>query len=333
MSWTEVVGHDWAVDVLAAAITHDRVGHAYLFTGPAQIGKTTLALKFAQALNCSSTAARPCGTCRSCNLIASGRHPDVTHIEPTISARGKASIKIEQMRDLQRSLQLAAYEGPYKVAIISGFEAANVNAANAFLKTLEEPPSNTVLLLTTTDGDMLLDTIKSRCRVVSMRPVSAEKIAQTLLTNQANAEQAHQLAHIANGRIGWAIAAVTDASILQLRLDELTKLSSILEQPIVARFKSAELLAKKPEALANTLNVWLTWWRDLLMVSSGLADQSVINIDQFDVLAARANAWSDSEVKTSLDATMTALWQLERNVNIRLALENLLLTYPTLVTA
>ena len=328
-AWDNIIGHDWAVEVLSAAIEHNRVGHAYLITGPEQVGKTTLAVTFAQALNCTHADNRPCGTCRSCQLIASGRHPDVTIVEPEISARGKASIKIEAMRELQRSLQLAAYEGPYKIAIISGFDAANMNAANAFLKTLEEPPANTVLILTATDGDTLLDTIKSRCRVVAIRPIAIPIIEQALCTRwQIAPERAKQLAHLANGRLGWALQAAEQGELLAHNDDQLSLLQTILQQNLVERFQQAEALAKQPEKLAELLNVWLTWWRDLLMVASDSAESATINIVHQAQFAQLATIWPLATIKQSLNQTLDTLWQLDHNVNIRLAMETLLLSYP-----
>ena len=152
--WNRIVGHDWAVDILRAAIRHERVGHAYLITGPAQVGKTTLARTFAQALNCQAAdvAARPCGKCRPCQLIAADRHTDVRLLQPEVGSRGNPIIKIDQIRTLQQELSLAAYEARWKVAILRQFEAANASAANAFLKTLEEPPRQVVLLMTATDA-------------------------------------------------------------------------------------------------------------------------------------------------------------------------------------
>lgn len=325
--WQKIIGHEWAVEMLAGAIQHDRIGHAYLITGPAQVGKTTLAITFAMALNCLSDGTRPCGTCRPCTLIASGKYPDVSMVEPEISNRGKKTIKIDTMRDLQRKLQLAAVEARYKIGIISEFDAANTNAANAFLKTLEEPPGETVLILTATEADALLDTIKSRCRVVGVRPIPTEQIQQALVTRwHVSAEQAHLLAHLANGRLGWAVDASQDPALIQLRLDQLTLLHEILGSNIVSRFKHAEKLAKQPDKLFDLLNIWLTWWRDLVLLFND--SENLINIDERTRLEQLMAIWPAEDILTSLNQTKSTLWQLERNVNIRLALENLFLTYP-----
>lgn len=325
--WQQVIGHDWAVEVLSGAIEHDRVGHAYLITGPAQVGKTTLAKIFAQALNCEHADARPCGRCRQCMLMRAERHPDVRFLEPEVSGRGKLSIKIDAIRDLQRGLQLAAYEGRFKVVIVRGFDAANRNAANAFLKTLEEPPSNTVLILTASDADTLLDTIKSRCRVVGIRPIPAATIQQALVTRwHVPHEKARLLANLANGRLGWAVNAAQDATILDDRNQQLNMLHELLAGDLIARFKLADRLARTAETLPTLLNMWLGWWRDLFLVSSGSGQ--IANVDERERLAHLAVHWQQPSIQKSLNQTSAALWQLEKNANPRLVLETLFLTYP-----
>lgn len=327
--WQQVIGHDWAVEVLSGAIKHDRVGHAYLITGPAQVGKTTLAKLFAQALNCDGERieSRPCGRCRQCMLMKAGRHPDLRFIEPEVSARGRRSIKIDTIRELQRGLQLAAYEGRYKVVVIRGFEAANRNAANAFLKTLEEPPSNTILILTATEADTLLDTIKSRCRVVGIRPIPTHIIQQALITRwHVPHDKAVLLANVANGRLGWAVAAAQDQTLLDHRNQQIKQLQELLASGLVARFKVAEKLAKKADALPLMLNIWLGWWRDLFLVKGGSG--LISNVDEREQLEQFSAEWEPKNIHDSLNQTKIALWQLEKNANVRLVLETLFLTYP-----
>ena len=253
-NWHNIIGHEWAVRLLAGAIRHDRVGHAYLITGPSQVGKTTLARTFAQALNCTAVSEiRPCGACRACQLIASDRHPDVRVLLPEVSGRGKKSIKIDQIRQLQQALSLAPYEARTKVAIIKDFDAANVNAANAFLKTLEEPPNNVVLLLTASDADVLLATITSRCRTVGLRPLPAALIEENLMIRwRVDADQAQLLAHIADGRLGWAVQASQDNVFLQARETQIMTLHEALNGRRVARFALADKLARKPEMLPDS---------------------------------------------------------------------------------
>ncbi len=330
-AWNQIVGHEWAVQLLAGAIRHGRTGHAYLLTGPEQIGKTTLARTFAQALNCEAAEAqRPCGQCRSCTLIAADRHPDVRLLLPEVSGRGKLTIKIEPIRELQQSLSLSAHEGRTKVAILKRFDAAGPGAANAFLKTLEEPPANVMLLLTANNADTLLPTINSRCRTLALRPLPTTLVEESLMARWGvKADDAHLLAHLADGRLGWAVNAAQDPALLEARAGQLAILKEAMGGNRVQRFALAEKLAAKPEGLPDLLRTWLTWWRDagLLAYSQGKVG-AISNIDEQDSLRELAQRHSRDRLLRALAETETAVRQLEQNANGRLVMENLFLTYP-----
>ena len=330
--WDKIIGHQWAVEVLQTAIKHDRVGHAYLITGPAQVGKGTLARTFAQALNCTAAEPdeRPCGRCRSCTLIAAGRHPDVKTVTGQASGRGKVTLKIDQIRQLQSELNLTATETHSKVAIVDGFETANQNAANAFLKTLEEPPGDVVLILTATSAETLLPTISSRCRTIGLRPLPT-KLVETSLVERWGVEPAaaRVLAHLADGRLGRAVTLAEQPAILEERSLHLDQLFEALGQSRVGRFATAEKLAGRPEELPAILQLWLGYWRDLVLIAtSGREAGALCNVDQIERLINYARAWPAEIILDSLRHTVEALWQLERNANTRLVMENLLLTYP-----
>jgi DNA polymerase-3 subunit delta' len=332
-NWENIVGHGWAVEMLASGLANDRLGHAYLITGPEQVGKTTLARIFAQALNCEAAEAeRPCGHCRPCKLIEVDRHPDVKFVSPEVSGRGKLTLKIEAIRQLQQDLNLSAYEARYKVAILERFDAATIGAANAFLKTLEEPPGKVVLLLTATDAEMLLPTIASRCRTLNLRPLPPDLIEISLATRwQVPAEKATLLAHLADGRLGWAVQAAEDGSILQTRAEQLSHLHDALAGRRATRFALADKLSRKPEVLPDLLKTWLSWWRDLTLLNQRQGKSISLlltNVDEVPRLEPLATAWSEQQINASLNQTNDALWQLERNANTRLVLENLLLIYP-----
>ena len=332
--WDRIVGHDWAVQLLSGAIRNGRVGHAYLITGPPQIGRATLARTFAQALNCEAAPEeRPCGRCRSCRLIAQEHHPDVHLLLPEVSARGTAAIKVDQIRELQRQLQLSTLEGRYRIAILKQFDAANPSAANAFLKTLEEPPPSVILLLTAADADSLLPTIASRCRTINLRPLDADTIEESLMAQWGVApDDALLLAHLADGRPGWAVAASKDKSILKARQQDLLQLREALDGRRVRRFAMAEKLSRKPETLPEMLQNWLSWWRDVAMIAfcQDCVDHVVpiSNIDQRRTLEEMAGRWPRSLILASLENTGNAIAYLARNANTRLVMENLLLGYP-----
>ncbi|HZD10831.1 MAG TPA: DNA polymerase III subunit delta' [Candidatus Binatia bacterium] len=332
-AWKSLIGHRWAADVLYGAVRNDRVGHAYLFTGPEHVGKATLARLFAQTLNClePDPAYRPCGECRACRLIAADRHPDVRLVEPELSGRGKRTLKIDEIRDLQHDLNLASYEARRKIAILAHFDAATTGAANAFLKTLEEPPGNVVLLLTASEPDTLLPTITSRCRVLALRPLPASEVAAALRERwQVAAPEAARLAHLADGRPGWAIGALREPMILEERKAHLALLSEALPGDRVRRFELADRLAKDAEGLPDLLKAWLSWWRDATLLAWGSQQvQGLVNVDQEATLRSLAAQWHPQLIAEALAHTRDALWQLEHNANARLVMENLLMRYPS----
>ncbi len=346
MSWNDVIGHEWAVEMLKSGMENGRVGHAYLITGPDHIGKTTLARTFAMAMNClaDDVAKRPCGNCRPCQLIAVDRHPDVRLVEPEVSGRGKLTLKIDAIRQLQQDLNLSAHEAAYKVAILQRFDAATQGAANAFLKTLEEPPKNVILVLTANDADTMLPTISSRCRTLNLRPLPTELIQQSLaLRWQVKEDDAHLLAHLADGRLGWAVQAAQNAAILEERRTHVNTLYEVLAGNRVVRFAIADKLARKAETLPDLLRTWLSWWRDVtllaqvnggggrtpaLSAAEAAVSLTISNVDEETRLRELAHTWKKEAALASLKQTNLALWQLERNANTRLVVENLLLTYP-----
>lgn len=331
--WDQVMGHEWATELLSGAIRHGRIGHAYLLTGPNQIGKTTLARTFAQALNCEAAdpAARPCGRCRTCQLIAANRHPDVRLVSPEVSGRGKLTLKIDEIRALQQDLSLAAYEARTKVAILERFDAATEGAANAFLKTLEEPPRNVLLLLTANDADTMLATITSRCQTIALRPLPTPLIEDSLQTRwHVPQDTAHLLAHLADGRLGWAVHAWQDQSILAERQQNLDYLQQALASDRVDRFALADKLGRKAELLPEILQTWLSWWRDVTLLAQGENGRALTltNVDQQAHIAKAAQTWTTEQALTGLQQTNRAIRQLQRNANTRLVIENLFLTYP-----
>ncbi len=175
IKFEDIWGQSSALSVLSQNVLRDRVASAYLFSGPRGTGKTKSAMVFAQALLCQSGAVRPCGTCRPCKMFGADNHPDFVDISPD-----GAMIKIEQMRGLMDSLSLKSYMGGRKVCVMHDAEAMNRTTANAFLKTLEEPPGDTALILVSSNHAGLLPTIISRCRVVRFVPMEPMELAPML---------------------------------------------------------------------------------------------------------------------------------------------------------
>lgn len=310
----QIVGHEWAVDLLDRALQRQRIAHAYLFTGAPSIGKTHLAREFAAALNCENTE-RPCDTCRSCVRSRQWLHPDVLLVEPD-----GTRIKIDQVRQAQRELVLSPYEGRWRVCIITDFQLATPEAANALLKTLEEPPSRVVLILTAYDASTLLPTVVSRCQEMALRRVSTEQVRCALLERSPDTpDKDDLLARLAGGRVGWALRALSDKSLLETRRRDLDTLHELLHSGRAERITAAERLSER-EDLPEALRLWQTWWRDLLVLLSGCQDL-VTNVDCAASLSQVAAWCSVEQAHRAALGLESTLRQLEQNVNARLALE------------
>ncbi len=321
-----LVGHEWAVQQLQRAISNHRIRHAYLLTGPAAIGKTTLARALAMALNCTN-ARPPCGICRSCELITRNAHPDVSI---TQAERVGGTLKIDQIRELQHGLSLRPYEARYKVAILRRFHEANPATQNAILKTLEEPAPYVILILTADQPERLLPTITSRCQALNLRPLSLEQTYQTLHATNSTAtdQKLTLLTRLSGGRLGWAIRTLDNPSELELRDAALATLEDLLTtDKRVARFQKAESLAHDKGQLRIILEYWLAYWRDALLIAS-ISQTPIVNIDHEEVLHYIAQQASLDAIHTALESTRQALIYLGQNVNPRLCTDNLLLSYP-----
>src|SRR4026209_89412 len=202
-----LVGHQWAVDMLKKHVVNGTTRHAYLFAGPPGLGRRTLALRFAQALNCQTPVAPgiPCGECRDCRQIEAMQYADLTIIQADSEG---GTLKVDQIREARRSLTFKPYQANYRVALFLRFQEANDNAANALLKTLEEAPSYAVLILTADNPEQLLPTIVSRCEVLRLRPLKIESIQSALENRSIESNQARLIAHISGGRFGYALRLI-----------------------------------------------------------------------------------------------------------------------------
>jgi DNA polymerase-3 subunit delta' len=319
----QVVGHEWAVELLKRGLANGRTAHAYLLLGLPQIGKTTLALNFAQALNCLDEG-KPCGQCRSCLKITHGNHPDVRVIEAS-----NGTIKIDQIRAMQREVALSPHESRWRVYVIRQMERATTEAANCLLKTLEEPPDQVILMLTASDMDQLLPTIISRCQVLNLRPPSTLLVQKALEERWGvDPERAKLLARLSGGRLGWAVRASEDEAILQKRKRHLDEMIELMGQGRVERLRYAQHLSRNPDGLREVLDLWLSWWRDLLLIKGGSSTE-VTNVDREATLRSQARGYSLTQVQDFIEALRTAVWQLEHNVNTRLTLEVLMLSLPS----
>jgi DNA polymerase-3 subunit delta' len=327
-----IFGHEWAVDMLHQQVAHGEVRHAYLFCGPPGLGRRTLALRLAQALNCTKPIApgTPCGSCRDCKQIEEMRHPDLNVIQAMDedgASKENGTLKVNQIREVQHALSLKPYQAKYRVALFLRFQEANDSAANALLKTLEEAPAHAILLLTADTPEQLLPTIVSRCEILRLRALPISAIESDLRERGVDEERARLLAHISGGRPGYARRLVDDMTLLEKREERLDDLQRLLPAPRVDKFSYAEKLAKDKEAMRQTILIWLSYWRDVMLRVAG-AETPLINIDrnmEIEFLAGRLNLSTARCVVSDLES---ALEKMDKNVNSRLLAEVLLLDWP-----
>jgi len=323
-------GHDWAVDYLRKSILHGRNRHAYLFVGAPNVGKDTLAHAFAQALNCTheDVEMRPCGDCRSCKLLISGNHPDMIYAE---TDERTGALKIDAVREVSKLLALKPFASRYRVAIFRDFDRARGQAQDALLKTLEEPSPHSILLLQATSTDNVLSTITSRCQIINLRPASLDHTSQVLQHYGADEDQATLIGRLSGGRIGWALEAMKDSSILEGRETILNMLNDALRGNRAKRFSIAEDLGKLDKNdVRYALEMWQTYWRDMLL----LAENSPVkpcNTDRRVEMQQLLMNIQPNEALKALQVTRTMLSKtLSTNANVRLALEAMMLDYPNL---
>jgi DNA polymerase-3 subunit delta' len=325
-----LVGHEWAVEMLRQHILHDSVRHAYLFSGPPGVGRRTLALRFAQALTCPAPAAAaiPCGACRACKQVEAMQYADLTVVQ---AEKEGGVLKVEQIRAVQHSLSLKPYQGKTRVALFLRFQEANANAANALLKTLEEAPAYAVLILTADTTEQLLPTIVSRCEIMRLRPLPVETVEAALKARGAADEPSRLLAHLSGGRPGAAFRMMDDPSALDFRSQRLDDLQRLLAATRVEKFAFAEKLTNKKkeaeERFRETLLVWLSFWRDVLVRASG-SSAPLVNVDRAGEIDALAAQMGLAEARRTVLRVEDAIERLEKNVNARLLAEVLLLDWP-----
>jgi DNA polymerase-3 subunit delta' len=252
------------------------------------------------------------------------QHPDVAIIE---SGSEGGTLKVEQVREARRTLALKPYQSKYRLLIFLRFQEANDSAANALLKTLEEAPSYAVLILTADNPEQLLPTIVSRCEVLRLRPLPLEAVESFLKEHGADEDKARLIAHLSDGRPGYALHLLDDPAALAFREEKLADLQSLLPAKRADKFAYAEKLAKDKDVMRGVILLWLSFWRDVMLRAGG-ASTPIANVDRTREIESLAGRINLSEARSVVADLEKALSRLEANVNARLLAEVLLLDWP-----
>lgn len=332
-----VWGHDHAVRELQAAVVRGP-RHAYILSGYHHVGKTALATEFARALLCERPPApgRSCGACSTCRRVGRGTHPDVTlydlarqqqSSEKSTTARN-LSLTIQTVREITAGIALRPMEARQRVIIVDDVETMQETAQEAFLKTLEEPPPYAVVLLLTTDAELLLETIRSRATTIQLQTVPTGTIVEMLRASRVDEERARRIAVASVGRPGWAIQAVDDEQMLAKRIEVQDAAVSWITSDPYGRLAEATRLgdafAKDRDAVYARLLAAQTVWRAIVLRASGVPD-----IDHPELESTAGAAYAASAAVRALKSVDGCLSDLDANVRPRLALQSMVLQWPT----
>lgn len=307
---------------LRRAALQGTLHHAYLFAGPAGIGKAEAARWLAQLANCEAEGERPCGACRACRLIAAGSHPDVQWVGPSEKSKS-GKILIEQAQAVRTEISRRPVLGRRKVVVLSPADELTLDAVNCLLKTLEEPPEYATLVLLAADTANVLPTVLSRCQVARFQPVPAAEMVAWLRDEGADLGTAERLAVLSAGRPGEALRLLTDADALPHREAALDWLESVAAAHPTDALRLSEQL--RAGDLPDTLRWAETWFRDLLAALCGVPDDRWLNRDRATAIHRAAPRYSPVQLHAALEAIARARRYLAGNAVPQLVADILLM--------
>jgi DNA polymerase-3 subunit delta' len=347
MGFRGVVNQERAKEFLKNCIVSGRIANGYLFHGPRGVGKSTLALAFAQALNCENRDPEGCDVCRSCKRIARFCHPNVTFIFPTASKNEHeeiastlkcrsenplfvhtfpeaASIKIKTIQNLRMDLAMGLRESGRRVVILAYAERMTQEASNCLLRILEEPAASVTFVLTVTSHHLLLPTIVSRCQAVKCVPLAAKEIERILVEkNVASTQESAIVARLSGGSLSAAVE-FAEQDVVEYRKESLQHLNKIQTGKPAEILKIAEGLAARSDR--NQVRIFvhlaLLWLRDLLLVKCGAREADIANPDMIEVLGEEASGMEFAELKRKIEILEEIVSSMEQHVELSLLLSS-----------
>ena len=322
-SFKDVVGHKDILKYISSAVENNRVSHAYILNGERGSGKKMLANLFAMTLLCETGDNEPCGKCHSCKQAESGNHPDiirVTHEKPN-------SISVDDIRtQVNNTVDIKPYQGPYKVYIIPQADMMTPQAQNAILKTIEEPPSYAVFLLTE-NAETLLPTINSRCVMLKLRNIKDTLIKKYLMENLEIPDyKADMCTAFAQGNMGRAIMLANSDHFNEIREEAVQLLKHISEMELNEIVAAVKNISVYKLEITDYLDIIMIWYRDVLLYKATKEIDKVVFKDQLQSIKEQARKSSYEGIELILESLEKAKARLKANVNFDLVMELLFLT-------
>lgn len=320
----DVVGHRDIIQYIQDAVEQGKVSHAYILNGQRGSGKKMLARLFAMTLQCESGKSEPCGECRSCKQANSGNHPDII----TVRHEKPASISVDDIRQqVNGDIMIKPYSSPYKVYIIPEADLLTVQAQNALLKTIEEPPEYAVIFLLTENADSLLPTIRSRCVMLKLRNIRDTLVKKYLMEQvQIPDYQADLCAAFAQGNIGRALMLARSEHFNEIKEEAVQLLKYIDEMELHEIVSAIKEINKYKLEVTDYLDIITIWYRDILLYKATKDVGSLVFSDHLKFIKEKALKSSYEGLEKILNSIEKAKVRLKANVNFDLVMELLLLT-------
>lgn len=303
------------------AFKEKRLSHSYLFEGSTGIGKKTMAMAWANLLLCeNSQANKPCGVCKSCELLKAGNHPDLIMIE-----KDAKTTKIDAIREkLVLEMETKPYRSAYKIVIVKDADSLTPEAQNAMLKTMEEPPSYGMIILMTQNAEFLLPTIRSRCVQLRFEPLKEQELYDCLESTYLPAIKKRIYVSFCDGKLGVLKQLLHDESFLERREKSVQYLLRLEKVDLMAMYELIKEITEEKENLAEILEFWELWYRDLAVLKTTGQD-NLYYLDYKEQLLDSASKLTYNKISTSLLALRDAKLQVYQNVYTTFIIENLLL--------
>ena len=320
----DVVGHKDIIQYIQNAVEQDKVSHAYILNGAKGSGKKMLAKLFAMTLQCETSQSEPCGECRSCRQADSGNQPDII----TIQHEKPGSISVDDIREqLNGDIMIKPYSNRYKIYIIPEADLLTVQAQNALLKTIEEPPEYAIIFLLTENADSLLPTIRSRCVMLKLRNIKDTLIKKYLMEEMEIPDyKADICTAFAQGNMGRAIMLATSEHFNEIKEEAVQLLKYINEMELNEIVSAIKEINKYKLEVTDYLDLITVWYRDVLLYKATKEAGKVVFSDQLTYIKEKASKSSYEGIEIILDSIEKAKTRLKANVNFDLVMELLLLT-------
>ena len=320
MDFNQVVGHERIIETIKNAIRQDHIFHSYLFVGEESIGKKMVALSFAKTLLCKEEGLEPCNNCNSCLKFDNWNHPDLEFIQPE-----KGKIKKEVIDRMVKKTSIAPLESNKRIIIIDDCDKLGMDSQNALLKTLEEPPSYINIILITSNMNNLVPTIISRCQVVKFYPVENKKIMEILVERyEKTQEEAGFIAHFTKGSIGKSINLSKSKEFFQKREEAIGIIHNIISGEKINIFNSMDFFNSNKDSIEEILDIFLYWFRDLLIYKEIGNSNLIINKDKIELLS-KERFLDKDKINDIIDSIIKTNKYINSNVNYQLAIETMLL--------